>query len=54
MWNPILELLCHVRISNIIIPLIEDIGLAKIALTCHFALDLLRYKEEALSSGTIA
>ena len=27
MWNFILELLCHVRTGNLIIPLIEDVGL---------------------------
>ena len=30
MWNSILELLCHVRLRNLITPLIEDAGLEKL------------------------
>ena len=30
MWNSILELLCHVRLRNLITPLIEDVGLEKL------------------------
>ena len=45
MWNPLLELF-----------FVVEIDLAKIALSCHFALDLLCYKEGAydpVSSGTV-
>ena len=45
MWNPVMELLFHVQISGAFEPSVDDIDLAKIALSCHFALDLLFYKE---------
>ena len=43
MWNPLLELLFHGKISSSI----DELDLAKIALSCHFALDLRCYKEGA-------
>ena len=45
-WNPLLELLFlkHVNVGSYL----ADLDLAKIALSCHFALDLLCYKEEVL------
>ena len=42
-----LDLLFHVQINDIFVPFNEDIDLAKIALSCRFALDLLCYKEMA-------
>ena len=45
MWNPLLELLCHEQISGVFVLCVEEIDLAQIALSCHFALDLLCYKE---------
>ena len=45
MWNPLLELLFHEQTSGEFVPNVEEIDLAKIALSCHFALDLLCYKE---------
>ena len=53
-WNSLLDLLFHVQFTDFFIPFCEDIDLANIALSCHFALDLLCFKEEAFSSGTIA
>ena len=45
MWNPLLELLFHEQISGVFLLFVEEIDLAKIALSCHIALDLLCYKE---------
>ena len=44
-WNPLLELLFHKQVSGIFKPFVDEIDLAKIALSCHFALDVLCYKE---------
>ena len=51
MWNPILELLFHEHISGVFVLIVDEIDLAQIALSCHFALDLLCYKEGAHSSA---
>ena len=51
MWNPLLELLFHGQISSVFILFVDDIDLAQIALSCHFALDLLCHKEGAHSSA---
>ena len=40
-WNPLLELMFHERISGVIVLFVEEIDLAKIAISCPFALDLL-------------
>ena len=45
MWNPFLELLFLEQTSGVIVLYVEEIDLAQIALSCHFALDLLCYKE---------
>ena len=50
MWNPPLELLFHELVSCVFEPFVDEIDLAKIALSCHFALDLLCYKEGAYAS----
>ena len=51
MWNPLLELLFHGQISSILLLFVDEIDLAKIALSCHFALDLLCYNEGAHNSA---
>ena len=51
MWNPLLDLLFLEQVSGIFASHLVDIDLAKIALSCHFALDLLCYKEEVLASA---
>ena len=50
MWNPLLELLFHEQTSGVFVLYVEEINLAKIVLSCHFALDLLCYKEGAYDS----
>ena len=45
MWNPLMELIFHEQISGAFAPFVDEIDLAKIALSCHFTLDLLCYKE---------
>ena len=51
MWNPLLEVLFLKQANGIFASYLVDIDLAKIALSCHFALDLLCYKEEVLASA---
>ena len=46
MWNPLLELLFLGHVNGIVDANLVDLGLAKIAFSCHFALDLLCYKED--------
>ena len=50
MWNPLLDMLFHEQVSGIFEAFVVEIELAKIALSCHFALDLLCYKEGAYDS----
>ena len=51
MWNPLLELLFHEQVSGIFEYFVVEINLAKIALSCPFALDLLCYREGACDSA---
>ena len=51
MWNPILDLLFHEQISGVFVPFDVETDLAKIALSCHFALDVLCYKESGHDSA---
>ena len=50
-WNPVLEMLFLEQVSGIFASCLVKIDLVKIALSCHFALDLLCYKEEVLASA---
>ena len=45
MWKPLLELLLLQQVSGIFASYLVEIDLAMIALSWHFALDLLCYKE---------
>ena len=47
MWNPLLNLLFLEQVSGISASYLVEIDLAKIALSCHFALDLPCYKDGA-------
>ena len=40
MWNPLLGLPFHEQVSDIFEPFVDENDLAKIALSCHFALVL--------------
>ena len=51
MWNPLLELLFLEQANGSVASYLVEIDVAKIALSCHFALDLLCYKEEVLASA---
>ena len=51
MWNPLLDLLFLEQVCGIFASHLMEIDLAKIALSCHFALDLLCYKEGAYDSA---
>ena len=50
-WNPLLNLLFLEQVSCSFASKLVDIDLARIALSCHFALDFLCYKEEVLVSA---
>ena len=39
MWNPLLELLRHVQIGMRMETLVDEVATARVALSCHFALD---------------
>ena len=41
MWNPLLELFCHVQVGLRMATLVDVVATARVALSCHFALDLL-------------
>ena len=43
-WNPVLELLFHVQIGTFMESHFDDVDLGRIALSCHFALDVLSDK----------
>ena len=45
MWKPLMELIFHEQFCGAFEPFVDEIDLAEIALSCHFALDLLCYKE---------
>ena len=51
MWNPLLDLFFLEQVSGIFESLVVEIDLVKIALSCHFALDLLCYKEDVFDSA---
>ena len=44
MWNLFLELLFHLQVSGTFELFVDEIDLARIALSCHYALDLLCYR----------
>ena len=46
-----LDLLCLEQTSSVFVLHVEEVELAKIALSCHFALDLPCYKEGAYDSA---
>ena len=48
---PLKELLFHVQIGGIFESFVDEIDLARIAISCHFALDLLCDKEGAHASA---
>ena len=40
-WFPLLELFFHWRIRQYMEAMVDDVTTAKVALTCHFSLDVL-------------
>ena len=50
-WNPLLELLFFEQTNVIFASFLVEIDMALIALSCHFALDLQRYKEGVYGSA---
>ena len=51
MWNPLLELLFLEQANGFVASFLVEIDVAKIALSCHFALDSLCYAKEVLASA---
>ena len=51
MWNPLLELLFLEHVNGIIASYLVEIDMAMIALSCHFALDVVCYKEGVYESA---
>ena len=51
MWNPLVDLLFFEHVNGIVDSYLVDLDLVKIALSCHFALDLFCYKDEVLVSA---
>ena len=51
MWNPLLELLFLEQANGIFASFLVEIDMAMIALSCHFALDLLCCKEGVYESA---
>ena len=49
-WNPTMELLFHVQIGGIFEIFVEEIDLARIACSCHFAFVLLCDKARSYES----
>ena len=45
MWNPTLGLFCHVNIGVMMVEVLDDDSLGRIALSCHFALEILCSEE---------
>ena len=45
-WNPVLELLFHVQVGAFMEEYVDEVDLLRIALSCHFALDVLCDKAE--------
>ena len=46
-----MELFFHVRIGDIFVLFVDEIDLARLALSCHFAVDVLCDKEDAPGSA---
>ena len=42
--NPMMEILIHLETGGIFESFVDEIDMARITLSCHFALDLLCYK----------
>ena len=51
MWNHLLDLLFLEQTSSVCVLYVEEVELAKIALSRNFAFDLLCYKEGAYDSA---
>ena len=47
MWNPLLEVFCHVQVGLRMETQADDVATARVALSCHFALDSLCDKSDS-------
>ena len=50
LWKPFVEMLFLEQTSSVFVLNVEEIELAKVALSCHLARDLLCYKEGTYDS----
>ena len=39
-WNPMLESLCHSEVGVVMETLLDEVDMGRIALSCHFSLDV--------------
>ena len=47
-WNPMLASLCHIEMGVGMEALLEEVDMGRIALACHFSLDVLRDKTSSM------
>ena len=47
-WNPMLEALCHFEVGVVLGALLDEVAMGRIALACHFSLDVLCDKSSSL------
>ena len=47
-WNPMLASLCHFEVGVVMEALLDDFDMGRIALACHFSLDVLCDKISSL------
>ena len=48
MWNPMLASLCHFEVGVVLEALLDEVAMGRIALACHFSLDVLCDKTSSL------
>ena len=51
-WNPMFEALCHFEVGVVLVVLLDEITMDRIALACHFSLDVLCDKSSSLLAVT--
>ena len=49
-WNSMLVALCHFEIGAVLVAHLDDVAMGRIALACHFSLDLLCHKNILFAS----
>ena len=47
-WKPMLDALCHIEVGAVLGALLDEVAMGRVALACHFSLDLLCDKTSGL------